>query len=332
VTVSAAVHDRGTPHASNVTTELLHLLVGTFLLGAASAGLAAEINSGLKPYLAGSRVPSSVLYYSLVVDLGEEAGKLLAVRLLPYGSDRFSTVLDGAVDGSMAGMGFAFIENAISIRRSLAVPELEFGLSLLATGSAITATRAIAGPGHVISSAFAGYYLGLAKFNPEQRGPLVLKGILIAAALHGLYNATVGFGSAVVGAVTGLSGMGALLVYVLLFDGLWGAVLFRKVERYRLRTTPSPPTGTARSTTPRPTPPLGASSALPTESGSGSSQLSFSREIPTPVGVTTIWSSPFWTMSPSTSSATCRSSSMIRSLAVSVVEWRVMSAITRSPS
>ena len=194
-----------------------------------SAGLVAEINSGLKPSLAGYGLMSSVLYYFLVVGPGEEAVKLLAVRLLPYGSDRFTTVLDGA----MAGMGFAFIENAIYIRRSLAVPELEFGLWLLATGGAITTTRAIAGPGHVIYSAFAGYYLGLAKFNPEKRGPLVLKGILIAAALQGLYNATIGFGSAVVGTVTGLSGMGAFLVYVLLFDGLWGAVLCRKVERYR---------------------------------------------------------------------------------------------------
>ena len=218
---------------TDVTTEPLHLLVGTFLLGAASAGFAAEINSGLQPYLAGYGALSSVLYYFLVVGPGEESVKLLAVRLLPYGSERFSTVLDGAVYGAMAGMGFAFIENAIYIRRSLAVPELEFGLSLLATGSAITATRAIAGPGHVIYSAFAGYYLGLAKFNPENRGPLVLKGILIAAALHGFYNATIGLGSSVVGAVTGLSGLGAFLVYVLLFDGIWGLVLFRKLERYR---------------------------------------------------------------------------------------------------
>jgi RsiW-degrading membrane proteinase PrsW (M82 family) len=218
---------------TDVTTEPLHLLVGTFLLGAASAGFAAEINGSLEPYLAGYGLLSSVLYYFLVVGPGEEAAKLLAVRLLPYGSDRFTTVLDGAVYGAMAGMGFAFIENAIYIRRSLAVPKLEFGLSLLATGGAITTTRAIAGPGHVIYSAFAGYYLGLAKFNPENRGPLVLKGILIAAALHGLYNATIGFGSAVVGAATGLSGMGAFLVYVLLFDGIWGLMLFRKIERYR---------------------------------------------------------------------------------------------------
>ncbi|GAB7094444.1 PrsW family intramembrane metalloprotease [Halolamina litorea] len=218
---------------TDVTTEPLWLLVGTFLLGAITAAFAARLNSGLEPYVAGLGTLTPVLFYFLIVGPVEETVKLLAVRLLPYGSDHFSTVLDGAVYGAMAGMGFAFIENAIYIRRSLAVAELEMGLSMVAAGSAITATRAIAGPGHVIYSAFAGYYLGLAKFTPEHRGPLVLKGVLIAAFVHGLYNATIGLGPAIVGAVTGLSGLGSFLLYVAVFDGVWGLLLFRKLERYR---------------------------------------------------------------------------------------------------
>ena len=218
---------------TDVTTEPLHLLVGTFLLGAITAAFAARLNTDLRPYVAGLGTLTPVLYYFLVVGPVEEAVKMLAVRLLPYGSDHFSTVLDGAVYGAMAGMGFAFIENAIYIQRSLPVAELEFGLSMVAAGSGITATRAIAGPGHVIYSAFAGYYLGLAKFTPEHRGPLVLKGVLLAAFVHGLYNATIGLGQSVVGAVTGLSGLGAFLAYVVIFDGVWGLLLLRKLERYR---------------------------------------------------------------------------------------------------
>lgn len=218
---------------TDVTTEPLWLLVGTFLLGTVTAAFAAVVNSDLRPYVAGLGALTPVLYYFLVVGPVEETIKMLAVRLLPYGSDHFSTVLDGAVYGAMAGMGFAFIENAIYIRRGVPLSEMEFGLSMVAAGGAITATRAIAGPGHVIYSALAGYYLGLAKFNPDHRGPLVLKGILLAAFLHGLYNATLGIGPSLVSAATGLTGLGAFLGYVVIFDGIWGLVLFRKLERYR---------------------------------------------------------------------------------------------------
>lgn len=66
--------------------------------------------------------------------------------------------------------------------------------------------------------------------------------------------------------------------------------------------------------------------------GGGQCLPSFRRLIPTPVGVTISWSSPFWTMSPSTSLATWRSSSMTCSTVRSSVRRRVMSAMTRSPS
>ena len=43
----------------------------------------------------------------------------------------------------------------------------------------------------VIYSAFAGYYLGLARFNRRYAGPVVLKGLAIAVSLHALYNVLV---------------------------------------------------------------------------------------------------------------------------------------------
>jgi RsiW-degrading membrane proteinase PrsW (M82 family) len=218
---------------TDVTSEPLSLLVGTFFLGVLTATFAAVVNSTLQPYFQGLAFLGSILFYFIVVGPVEETVKLLAIRLFAYSSDRFSTVLDGAVYGAMAGLGFAFIENALYIRRSVPVDELEFGLSLLGVGGGITAVRALAGPGHVIYSAFAGYYLGLAKFNREHRGPLVIKGLLIAAFIHGLYNSTISLGTALIHTWTGLPVLVSFLLYVVAYDGFWGYLLFKKIRAYR---------------------------------------------------------------------------------------------------
>jgi RsiW-degrading membrane proteinase PrsW (M82 family) len=218
---------------TDVTSEPLSLLVGTFFLGVLTATFAAVLNSAIQPYFEGLAFLGSVLFFFLVVGPVEETVKLLAIRLFAYGSDRFNTVLDGAVYGAMAGLGFAFIENALYIQRNVAVAELELGLSLIGAGGGITAVRAVAGPGHVIYSAFAGYFLGLAKFNPENRGPIVIKGILIAAFIHGLYNSTIDIGTALIHVGTGVPVLVAFLAYVVVYDGIWGYLLFRKIQAYR---------------------------------------------------------------------------------------------------
>lgn len=44
----------------------------------------------------------------------EESVRLLAVRLYAYNDARFAAVIDGAVCGAIAGLGFATIENGIT--------------------------------------------------------------------------------------------------------------------------------------------------------------------------------------------------------------------------
>jgi RsiW-degrading membrane proteinase PrsW (M82 family) len=224
---------------SDVTSgEPLSLLVTTFLLAILLATFAALINSGAQQRffepLGAIGLP---LFYFLIVGPTEETVKLLAVRLYAYTDRRFDAVVDGAVYGAVAGLGFATIENAIYILQRLeesgTLAELSFGITAITTGGDITAFRALAGPGHVIYSATAGYYLGLAKFNPDNRGPIVLKGLLIATFIHATYNTTVGPGSFLLSRLTGLPDIGGFLVYVLLFDGVFGFYLLRKIWRYR---------------------------------------------------------------------------------------------------
>lgn len=223
----------GYVYLSDVTAdEPPTLLFGTFLLSVVTATFAAVLNSLAQGVFAGLGAVGFVLFFYLFVGPVEETVKLLAVRLYAYRDDRFGAVLDGAVYGAMAGLGFAFIENALYIERGLMGTELGGGLAFVAAGTEITLTRALAGPGHVIYSAFAGYYLGLAKFNRDNWGPIVVKGLVIASLIHATYNSTVGIG-AVVFAALGLPELVAAFAYILLYDALFGALLLRKIDHYR---------------------------------------------------------------------------------------------------
>ena len=221
-------------YVSDVTTaEPLSLIVATFLLSILTATFAALLNSYAQPLFSPLGFPGLVLFFFLFVGPIEESVKLLAVRLYAYTDDRFNAVVDGAVYGAIAGLGFAVIENLVYIAQNVEMSELTIGVAVLGAGDGITALRALAGPGHVVYSAFAGYYLGLAKFNADNRGPIVVKGLVIAAAIHALYNTLVGPVTSVVPALTPLPRLPTLLLFVLLFQGAFGYVLLRKIWRYR---------------------------------------------------------------------------------------------------
>lgn len=228
------------------TREPLSLLVATFLLGVLFAGFAGIVNAiGGAVFLSAGAVLAALMpgleavwmflglmaFFFLVVGPVEEAVKLLAVRLYAYRSERFDAVINGAVYGAVAGLGFATIENALYIAQGLGTDV--GGFEALRPGGDIAAARALAGPGHVLYSAIAGFYLGLAKFNPDRAGPLVVKGILIAAVFHALYNTLVGpapeFIAATVGPITEPVG---LFGFVVVYLALVGVFLYRKIARY----------------------------------------------------------------------------------------------------
>ncbi|GGK56424.1 PrsW family intramembrane metalloprotease [Haloarcula sebkhae] len=225
-------------YADVTTEEPLTLLVGTFLLGVLFAGFAGILNGrlgepvqaigsgfGLVPFL------GQVFVFFLIVGPVEETVKLLAVRLYAFRDNRFDAVVDGAVYGAAAGLGFATIENALYITQNA---EMATGtVELLAASSDITAVRALAGPGHVIYSAFAGYYLGLAKFNPDDAGPIVLKGLLIASLIHAVYNTLAGPVTAIVATIYNVDFLVAFFGFVIVYDSFFGLLLLKKVHTYR---------------------------------------------------------------------------------------------------
>jgi len=107
-------------YVSDVTTgEPLSLLVATFLLSILTATFAALLNSVAQPYFQPFRIPGLVLFFFAIVGPIEESVKLLAVRLYAYTDDRFDAVIDGAVYGAIAGLGFVVIENLVYIAQTV---------------------------------------------------------------------------------------------------------------------------------------------------------------------------------------------------------------------
>ncbi|PSP84765.1 PrsW family intramembrane metalloprotease [Halobacteriales archaeon QS_1_68_17] len=225
-------------YADVTTSEPLGLLVVTFFLGVLFATFAGILNPVLGGVVSGvgsgfGAFPAlgMVFLFFLVVGPVEESVKLLAVRLWAFRDARFDAVIDGAVYGAVAGLGFATIENALYITRS--IEAAGDPLNLIGAGAGIATVRALAGPGHVIYSAFAGYYLGLAKFNRENAGPIVVKGIVVAALIHGFYNTSASVLVPGLAELVGLSQIVAFFGFVVVYDGIFGYLLYRKLAAYR---------------------------------------------------------------------------------------------------
>jgi len=209
--------------------EPLTALAITFVLSILFASFAAVVNGVLQGLFQIVPVVGMILFFFLVVGPIEETVKWLAIRVYAYKGDAFNTVVDGAVYGAVAGLGFAFIENAIYIVQGYTNAAGVEGVQQIQAAATTATGRAFVGPGHVLYSAWAGYYLGLAKFNPDDWGPIVVKGLLIAAAIHATYNSLVTYLPRLLPTWNLLT----LVGFVLVFDGIVGYALYRKVKRYQ---------------------------------------------------------------------------------------------------
>jgi RsiW-degrading membrane proteinase PrsW (M82 family) len=212
------------PSDSTVGVALLF----TYLLGVMATGLAYVLNTAASGYFTAAPVLGTALFFFLFVGPVEEGLKLSAAYLSAYDSRLFRGAADGAAYGAFAALGFVTAENALYI----------VGDGFL-TSSPFLGTivgRAGVGPAHVIWSAVAGYYLGLAKTTPNYTGPVVLKGFLVAAFLHATYNTFVTYHATVVesiGVLPEASSMVLNAVFLLSFyAGVW-YYLELLVRRYR---------------------------------------------------------------------------------------------------
>lgn len=206
---------------SDRSHESLFTAAVTFLLSAVFTSFAPFIYLSSRGYFTGVGVLGLGLFFFVVIGPLEEFLKLLAVRIHAYDVDIDSPV-DGAAYGAFAGLGFAFMENLLYLSDPLTTFNVALEVSLV---------RATAGPNHVLFSALAGYYLGLAKLNPSNRGPIVVKGLLIASLLHGTYNTGVTYLPGVL-EVTRFNERVVLFAFIVGTYLLAGYLLTTRINRY----------------------------------------------------------------------------------------------------
>jgi RsiW-degrading membrane proteinase PrsW (M82 family) len=204
-------------------------VAGAYFLGVLFCGLAYVLNTAAQPYFAAFPVGTALFFFVFVGPV-EETVKLAAAYLSGYDSRLFRGAIDGAAYGAFAALGFVTAENALYL-----VGDGIFTASPL-LGTLVA--RAGVGPAHVIWSAIAGYYLGLAKTTPSYTVPVVLKGVIIAAVLHATYNTFVTYRGALAESldVAVSADVASTVVYAVFllpfYVGIW-LLLERLVRRYR---------------------------------------------------------------------------------------------------
>jgi RsiW-degrading membrane proteinase PrsW (M82 family) len=110
----------------------------------------------------------------LTAAIPEEFLKLLVLRGYCARHREFTSSMDGVVYGAVASLGFATLENVLYVATN---------------GFAVAAIRAItAVPMHAFTGAIMGYYVGRAKFHPNERKPASRMAYVAPIVLHGLYD------------------------------------------------------------------------------------------------------------------------------------------------
>lgn len=110
----------------------------------------------------------------VVVGFSEELCKFIMLRLHAYRQKDFNEPFDGIVYASFVALGFATVENIAYVF------ENGYGVGLIRMFTAV--------PAHYAFGVIMGYYVGKAKFYPQQRFSLMLQGLLYATFLHGAYD------------------------------------------------------------------------------------------------------------------------------------------------
>jgi protease PrsW len=175
-----------------------------------------------------------------IIAFSEEGSKYLALRLLVLGHSFFNEVYDGILYAVAASLGFATVENILYVSFS---GSAGLGVALLRSILSV--------PGHALWGVMMGYYVGLARFepNPRRARDLVWKGLLMAMFFHGLYD-FFSFGSEVVSpALSSIFVMGVFAVIGL--NWIIAVVLIHRAQQLSAFKRPSPLTNPLAAVNPR---------------------------------------------------------------------------------
>lgn len=209
-------------HKDKYDKEPIGKLLLTFFVGCMSVVPAGLMEQMLSAYQPEYPILGAIYDGYVVAGLSEELWKLLLLMLVIWRSRHFDEYFDGIVYATYLSLGFACVENVMYVFGSTDPMGTAFMRGLLAV------------PAHFLFAVTMGYYLSIAKFDPEKRPSHLLKAFLFPALLHGTYDALLMVNDALGGNTVLVSGV-LTLVFIYFDVKLWRWGL-RRIKRLQERT------------------------------------------------------------------------------------------------
>lgn len=165
------------------------MILKVFLLGSLITLPVFFIQLGLSTLLIELKLPTliiSILYWFFVIALTEEFFKYLVVKKEVLNNSNLDEPLDIMLYMIIAALGFAALENILY----LFSPADNLSFNQFLNNTFIVSFIRFIGATflHTLASGVLGYFLIIEVYEIEKRGWFFFSGLLLASALHGLYN------------------------------------------------------------------------------------------------------------------------------------------------
>ena len=159
-------------------------------------------------------IPGGTVFYQAFFEAGipEEFCKWALFMLVIWRNKNFDEFFDGIVYACFIGLGFACIENMMYVYDS------ESYSTALHTG-VVRALLSV--PGHFLFAVIMGYFLGMAKFRPQQRGKYLILSYVCPVIAHGIFDYLLMLSSALTENNMELIGAGLFLIFLYLDVKMW---------------------------------------------------------------------------------------------------------------
>jgi RsiW-degrading membrane proteinase PrsW (M82 family) len=207
--------------------ESNRMILKIFFYGMLAAVIAALIEIGISGALI--KFGEKWLKTFLIIALVEEFSKYLIVREKVINNPEFDEPVDTILYMIITALGFAALEN-ILVLFSGKEPVL-FGEAIALSSFRFIGATFL----HALCSGTLGYFLALSFFEPKKRMRLIIKGIMVATLLHGLFNISI------IGIEEGLTSQSSFLLFssvislVVILSGLalFVSFGFRKLKKLK---------------------------------------------------------------------------------------------------
>lgn len=152
-------------------------LAWAFILGCISIVPAIFLSIALSKFFpdGSMSILGVALHAFIAVALAEEIVKFFFAYRFFYHKPYFNEPFDGITYCVMVSLGFAFVENLLYIFQ-----DSDIRVAVLRMFTAV--------PGHAVYGVAMGYFMGIAKYSPQNARMLMGGGILLATIMHGFYD------------------------------------------------------------------------------------------------------------------------------------------------